>query len=109
MYINGSHSPRVGVDRREFGRNPRINLTNGRDHYPRAFNAALAGAGVKGGQVIGATDRNGTAVSKRPVTVPDLFCTLYQALKINPRKTNQAVGRPIRLIEGGSPVKEAFA
>ena len=41
----------------EFGRTPRINLTAGRDHYPQAFNLALAGAGVQGGQVIGATDR----------------------------------------------------
>jgi uncharacterized protein (DUF1501 family) len=93
----------------EFGRTPRINGNKGRDHYPRAFNAALAGAGVKGGQVIGATDRNGTSVSKRPVTVPDLFCTLYQALKINPRKNNHAAGRPIRIIEGGNAVKEVFA
>jgi len=42
------------------------------------------------------------------VTVPDLFCSVYQALKINPRKTNQAEGRPIRLIEGGAAVKELF-
>src|SRR5437588_2274908 len=64
----------------EFGRTPRINLTAGRDHFPRAFNMALAGCGVKGGRVIGATDRLGTAVAERPVTVPDLFCTLYRAL-----------------------------
>ena len=93
----------------EFGRTPRINGQAGRDHYPRAFNAALAGGGIKGGQVIGATNATGTDVSKRPVTVPDLFCTIYEALGIHPRRQNQGNGRPIRLVEGGSAVKELFA
>jgi uncharacterized protein (DUF1501 family) len=93
----------------EFGRMPRINLTAGRDHFPKAFNMALAGCGVKGGQVIGATDKLGTEVSERPVTVPDLFCTLCQALGINPRRENQSnVGRPIKIVEDGEAVKEVF-
>jgi uncharacterized protein (DUF1501 family) len=92
----------------EFGRTPNINGNKGRDHYPRAFNVALAGGGVKGGQALGATDAKGTFVEKRPVTVPDLFCTIYEALKINPRKQNHADGRPIRLVEGGTAVKEVF-
>jgi hypothetical protein len=86
----------------EFGRTPRINLTAGRDHYPRAFNLALAGCGVKGGQVIGATDQLGVDVVERPITVPDLFCTFCQALGIDPRKENQSnVGRPLKIVEGG--------
>jgi hypothetical protein len=93
----------------EFGRTPRINGNKGRDHYPRAFSLALAGGGVKGGQVIGATSASGSDVRSRPVSVPDLFCTLCQALKINPRKTNIAEGRPIRIVEGGAAVKEVFA
>jgi hypothetical protein len=93
----------------EFGRMPRINLTAGRDHFPAAFNLALAGCGVKGGQVIGATDKLGTAVIERPVTVPDLFCTFCKALGINPRRENQSnVGRPIRIVEGGQAVQEVF-
>jgi hypothetical protein len=93
----------------EFGRMPRINLTAGRDHFPQAFNVALAGCGVKGGQVIGATDKLGTAVAERPVTVSDLFCTFCQALAINPRKENQSnVGRPIPIVESGEAVKEVF-
>src|SRR5438477_2859650 len=59
----------------EFGRTPRINLQAGRDHYPEAFNLAIAGAGVKGGQVIGRTNPLGSEVAERPVSVPDLFCT----------------------------------
>jgi len=93
----------------EFGRQPRINLTAGRDHFPRAFNMAMAGCSVKGGQVIGATDKLGTEVSERPVTVPDLFCTFCQALGIPPRKENQSnVGRPIKIVEEGSAVREVF-
>src|SRR5262249_44542247 len=53
----------------EFGRMPRINLTAGRDHFPAAFNLALAGGGVKGGQVIGATNKLGMEVARRPVSV----------------------------------------
>jgi hypothetical protein len=93
----------------EFGRTPRINLTAGRDHYPHAFNLALAGCGVKGGRVIGATDKLGVEVIERLVTVPDLFCTFCRALGINPRKENQSnVGRPLKIVEDGHAVREVF-
>jgi hypothetical protein len=69
----------------------------------------LAGCGVKGGQVIGGTDKLGSAVAQRPVTVPDLFCTFCQILGIDPRKENQSnVGRPIAIVEGGEVVKEVL-
>jgi hypothetical protein len=94
----------------EFGRTPRINPRTGRDHFPRAFNVALAGGGIRGGQVIGATSADGTDVKSRPVTVGDLFTSVYTALKINPRKENlSGIGRPIKLIDNGQPVKELFA
>jgi hypothetical protein len=94
----------------EFGRTPRINPNTGRDHYPRAFSVALAGAGIRGGQVVGATSADATDVKDRPVHVTDLFCTFCQALKINPRKENMTpIGRPIKIVDGGQPVKELFA
>jgi uncharacterized protein (DUF1501 family) len=94
----------------EFGRMPRINLTAGRDHFPTAFNLGLAGGGVKGGHVIGATDKLGTAIADRPVTVPDLFCTFCQSLGIDPRHENQSnVGRPLKIVEGGKVVREVFS
>ena len=94
----------------EFGRTPKINPRTGRDHYPRAFNVALAGAGIRGGQVIGSTSPDGADVKDRPVGVPDLFCTFYKALKINARKENMSsLGRPIKLMDKGEPVKELFA
>jgi hypothetical protein len=93
----------------EFGRMPRINLTAGRDHYPQAFNLFLAGAGVKGGRVIGATDKRGVEVTQRPVRVPDLFCTFCQALGIDPRKEKDSdVGRPVKIVEKGRSVSEVF-
>jgi uncharacterized protein (DUF1501 family) len=94
----------------EFGRTPKINPRTGRDHYPRAFNALLAGGGIKGGQVIGSTDKLGQAVADRPVKVNDLFCSFYQTLKINPKKENMSgVGRPIKIVDGGTSVAELFA
>ena len=94
----------------EFGRTPRINANNGRDHFPRAFSLALAGAGVRGGRVIGSTSATGVDITARPVTVPDLFCTFCHALGINPRReTITPIGRPIRIVDGGQPVRELFS
>ncbi|HMC64440.1 MAG TPA: DUF1501 domain-containing protein [Gemmataceae bacterium] len=94
----------------EFGRTPRINGNSGRDHYPRAFSVALAGGGIQGGKVIGATSDDGTAVADRPVTVPDLFCTFCKALQISPRRENlSSLGRPIKIVDGGKTVQELFA
>jgi hypothetical protein len=93
----------------EFGRTPRVNKDAGRDHYPQAFNVALAGAGVRGGRAVGATDKGGVEVVERPVSVQDLFCTFCQALGIDPREENQSdVGRPLKIVEAGKAVEELF-
>ena len=91
----------------EFGRTPKVNARGGRDHYPRAFSALLAGCGVQGGTVIGATDAKGTAVADRPVTPKDLYQTIYAALGIDAsyENTSQA-GRPIKLVDEGKTVTE---
>lgn len=91
----------------EFGRTPRINPRAGRDHYPRAFNVALAGGGIRGGQVVGETDAGGVDVTSRPVTVNDLFRTIYTTLGIDADHENMSrIGRPIKLIDGGEVVRE---
>lgn len=93
----------------EFGRTPRINPNSGRDHYPRAFSAALAGGGVKGGQVIGATSEGGDSIKDRPVGVSDLFRTICHAMQIDADKENMSgIGRPIKIVDGGEMVKEVF-
>jgi len=94
----------------EFGRSPAINASNGRGHFPRAFNVALAGGGIQGGRVIGATNANGTDITNRPVAVADLFNTFCQSLGIDGSKENHTPqGRPIHIVNGGSPVRELFS
>ncbi len=94
----------------EFGRTPKINPRGGRDHYPRVFNAAIAGCGTKGGQVIGASTKDGSAIDHDPVTVHDLFCTICKALEVDPAHANiSPLGRPIKIVDGGKPVTKLFA
>ena len=93
----------------EFGRTPKINPRAGRDHFPRAFNVALAGGGARGGQVIGKTDAGGEEVTERPIAVSDLFYSLCKSMQIDPAKENQSsIGRPIKLVDGGKPIKNLF-
>lgn len=93
----------------EFGRTPRINPRGGRDHFPRAFTAALAGCGIRGSQVLGRSSDSGEDVADRPVTEKDLFRTIYQALKIDAGKEFMSpIGRPIKIVDGGEPVTELF-
>ncbi len=94
----------------EFGRTPKINPRGGRDHYPKNFSVALAGAGIRGGQVIGATDAGGDSVTDRPVGVTDLLQTICHSLKMNASRENMSsIGRPIKVVDGGEVIKEAFA
>ncbi|MEO8493698.1 MAG: DUF1501 domain-containing protein [Planctomycetota bacterium] len=93
----------------EFGRTPTINPRAGRDHYPRAFNIALAGGGVQGGQVIGSTDAGGTTVEDRPVGVSDLLRTVCHSLKIDADHEHMSsIGRPIKIVDGGEVISEVF-
>jgi hypothetical protein len=94
----------------EFGRTPRINPNAGRDHFPRVFTAALAGGGIKGGQVIGSSSADGTEVKDSPVAVNDLLRSVCHALKIDPAKENMSpLGRPIKIVDGGKIVQQLFS
>ena len=94
----------------EFGRTPRINARGGRDHFPRVFNAAVAGGGLKGGVVVGASSADGMQVADRPVSVPDLLCTLCNTLDVNPRHENMSpLGRPMKIVDGGEPINELLS
>lgn len=90
----------------DFGRTPRINADDGRDHHPAAWTAVLAGGGIRGGTVHGETDADGAKVVKDPVTVPDLMATIATAIGMNPDDTAMSpAGRPIAFSDHGVPVK----
>lgn len=96
----------------EFGRTPLINPNLGRDHWPNAWSMALAGGGIKVGQVVGATDERGHNVTERVVTMGDLYATIYKTLGIDFHKEYMSpIGRPIKIANSlddrtGEPVKE---
>jgi uncharacterized protein (DUF1501 family) len=93
----------------EFGRTPTINKDAGRDHWPRANCALLAGGGMRTGQVIGATDRLGGEPNERPVTFAEVFATLYHNLGIDVNKVTvpDLSGRPQFLVaDGAQPMRE---
>ncbi len=90
----------------DFGRTPNVNATEGRDHYPAAWSAVLAGAGIRKGVVHGETDAQAAKVVKDAVTVPNLLATVATALGLDPADSAQSpAGRPISLTDGGTPVR----
>lgn len=92
----------------EFGRTPTINGDDGRDHWARCWSVALAGGGIQGGRVIGATDKLGMDIASRPVAVEDFFATAYHALGIDPAEKYTVSGRKVKYAYGGKPVRELF-
>jgi hypothetical protein len=95
----------------EFGRTPRINNTEGRDHWPQLSCALMAGGGMKTGQVIGASDRTGGTAARRPVKFQEVFATLYRNIGLNPGETRifDPNGRPQYLVDQGmEPIGELY-
>lgn len=90
----------------EFGRSPQINTLAGRDHWPWSGCAVFAGAGVRGGQVIGQTDALGAYPKERPVSPADVACTIYHKLGIDPRRTLSALDRPLPILTDGELIRE---
>ena len=92
----------------EFGRTPRINGKGGRDHYARAGSVLMAGAGIQGGTVVGATDRDGTAPVTRPWTPEDFGATIYHALGIDYANTYYPRQPPPKRIAEGTVIDGLF-
>lgn len=87
----------------EHGRTPRLSTVNGggRDHWSRAYSTVVAGAGVKRGHIVGATDKHGGDVTQRPVSPKDLLATMYHLLGIDHHlMVHDTLGRPLPLVEG---------
>jgi uncharacterized protein (DUF1501 family) len=110
MSTRGAFRDTLLVVMGEFGRTPKFNKDAGRDHWAPAGSLLFAGAGVKGGFVLGKTDRHGAYAVQRPVAPGDVACTIFDALGIDPHKQLVAPdGRPIEIIDKGEPVNELFA
>ncbi len=95
----------------EFGRTPKITTKGGpagRGHYPRAWSTALFGGGIRGGQLIGKTDKEGADVIERPISALDFLATVCTILGIDHTKQNPTpIGRPIRIVDkGAKPIPE---
>jgi uncharacterized protein (DUF1501 family) len=94
----------------EFGRTPKINKDAGRDHYPKVFSVMLAGGGIKGGVVYGASNATASEPEFDPVTPADLATTMYHQLGIVADKELMAPGdRPIEIVDGGKVLTDIVA
>lgn len=93
----------------EFGRTPRINADAGRDHWARAWSVVVGGAGIKGGQAIGATNEDGTEVVGDPYSSEDLMASVCHALGISLETTfTSKNGRPMKIANSGKLIKGLF-
>ncbi len=94
----------------EFGRTPRINQNAGRDHWPRSWSVVMGGGGMKGGQAIGATDKDGVDIIDQPVGVMDLVASMSKGMGIDvATEYTTPRGRPIKVVDGGHPIPQLFA
>jgi uncharacterized protein (DUF1501 family) len=86
----------------EFGRTPKINGADGRDHWPKGFSCVVGGGGLRGGVLIGATDPTGVRdTPEDPISIPDLYATVLKGLGIDfTHQVPTSIGRPIRYSDG---------
>lgn len=93
----------------EFGRTPDIDEDNGRNHYPKAFSALLAGGGVKGGMRYGKTDKEGREVIEDPMSIPDLNATIAYGCGVpTDHVLTSPSGRPFKVADKGMAATEIF-
>lgn len=93
----------------EFGRTPRIDSGAGRGHWPRAMHAVLSGGGIRTGQIIGSTTRDGGEPASRPLTPGDLLASIYRVVGVDPGMLiPDRQQRPVPLLAEGAPIHELF-
>jgi hypothetical protein len=94
----------------DFGRTPKINPAAGRDHWTFCYSVLLAGAGIRGGTVHGASDAQAAYVKDKPVSTGDVCATIYHCLGIDPALlVRDQAGRPVAIAHGGTPIREILA
>jgi len=94
----------------EFGRTPKINARGGRDHWPRAMFVLMGGGGMKGGQVLGASDDKGMGPAGEAITPDSIAASFYKSLGIDHKKEYHTnIGRPVTIVRNGEPIPELFA
>ena len=94
----------------EFGRTPKINVRGGRDHFPRAMFCLLAGGGIRGGQVVGSSDKLGQGPEHEPIRPDDVAATFYHTLGIDVTKMyHTPSGRPVMIVRNGKPIEDLIA
>ncbi|MBM4072394.1 MAG: DUF1501 domain-containing protein [Planctomycetes bacterium] len=94
----------------DFGRTPRVNASAGRDHWTSCYSVLLAGAGIRGGTICGASDGHAAYVKDRPIRPADICATIYHCLGIDPDTTvPDRAGRPLAISHGGEPIREVLA
>ena len=93
----------------EFGRTAKVNAKNGRDHWPHVFSAAMAGGGIRGGRVVGASDDKGAYPKENPKSPQDVLATVYRHLGVDTHvEYLDNAGRPRPVLPSGKPVDELF-
>jgi hypothetical protein len=105
LHDRGMLSTTLVIAMGEFGRTPKVNADAGRDHHNKAWSIALAGAGIPGGRVLGATDSKGVEVTDLPVEPEDLLATIYTVMGVDPTHEFQTpIGRPSKIVNGGKMI-----
>jgi membrane-anchored protein YejM (alkaline phosphatase superfamily) len=94
----------------EMGRTPRVNGSAGRDHWTYCYGMWFAGAGIRGGTVVGESDNQAAYVKDRPVSPADVCATIYECLGIDPdMPVHDRAGRPVAAAQGGRAIREILA
>jgi uncharacterized protein (DUF1501 family) len=91
----------------EFGRTPKLNAAGGRDHWPGVWSALLAGGGIRGGRVLGASDQIASEPAERPVSPQELLATMYHCLGISSdHQLQREAGETVSLVDEARPIGE---
>ncbi|MBC7818195.1 MAG: DUF1501 domain-containing protein, partial [Planctomycetaceae bacterium] len=94
----------------EMGRTPKINANGGRDHWTSCYSVLLAGAGIRGGTIHGASDEQAAFIKDKPVHIRDICATIYHVLGIDPEMpVYDRASRPVAVAHGGHPIGEILA